>query len=962
MPALSRIAAMRWILTASAMLVQVLSSQSAWSQAVHSSLTKTIDANFKARSRLFADIPVVDDAVFARRLALDLTGMPLSNERLQAFLTETSTDKRPRLVDELLATPQSARHLATWLSMILLERRGAKVTSDDLWMGYLMEVVRQDKPLTDLTTDLLTATGEEGPKQTAARFLMDREGEPNLLTRDVGRVFLGRDMQCNQCHDHPLVDGYLQNDYQSLLAFLQPTSVVTVKQAGKDKSLLTEKTGGRVLFDSVFVKDDSQLTGPGLPGLAPATDPAVKPGNEYLQRSSPSSVARPVASRRAILAQQINDSPLFAQNWANRIWSIAFGRGIIHPPDFTHPENPPVDLDLLNALTDAFKSGGYRIRPVLRAIVLSRPYQSPFDLNGPLAQPTKPGDLAEMKSTLERFETELKNLEENFKKTRAEWNKAQAAAVPAQKARDALQAKLDEFGGKRDLALARLSEIAARLEQIGPQRQSLAEAKVAMDKALVSLTGDKELETAAKTLADKLTKIEAERVALTDEQGKKSVERRTAEEQLGSVQFQARTADHVLSPFMAEVLRLEKPFRLARRALDEKIQAITQQKNEIYWRETCNSYIKAERELRETSFQLAQIEPMASSVRMQLDIARKRQQELAELAARQTKGLKEARDAMTANQQSIEQAGIATRSLEKSKEALREAVRLSPELTELGQALSLIEKNIGVLNDKSAKAKESASRLATNVTEMEKTLAAAGTELGNQQKTIDRMATEITSLEGQLSALMKKRQGLDTELGTLTETVSRVASERFELAGLKPLSPESLAWSIMKATRVYDNYWKTESAALDKAKPPTEAQKKDAAWLAARDVEIEAAVYNKLKSYPGQFARLYGLGEGQPQSDFFASADQALYIANGGSVASWCMPSAGNPADLMIKAKSPAEAADALYMGVLGRRPDADESRLVAEAMARADAKTRATVARDLVWGLLASPEFRFNH
>ncbi|MFM7129701.1 MAG: hypothetical protein ACKO0V_10130, partial [bacterium] len=576
-----------------------------------------------------------------------------------------------------------------------------------------------------------------------------------------------------------------------------------------------------------------------------------------------------------------------------------------------------------------------------------------------LAQPTKPGDLAEMKSTLDRLESELKPLEETFKKTRAEWNKSQAAAVPAQKARDGLQAKLDEFGGKRDLALARLVEIAARLEQMGPQRQSLSDAKVAMDKAVASLTGDKELEAAAKTLTDKLTKLEAERVSLTDEQGKKAVERRSAEEQLGSVQFQARAAENLLSPLMAEFLRLEKPFRQARQALDDKIQAITLQKNEIYWRETCNSYIKADQELRGLTFQLAQIEPMASALREKLEKARRQQKDLSERAAAHSASLNQARAGMAANQQAIDQAGIAARSLEKSKEALRKATRQSPDLTELAQAQSLIEKNIGMLNEKAAKARSSATGQAARVAELEKSLKSAEAELGNHQKAVDVFAAESASLEGQVSAVAKKRQVLETELGTLTETVSRIAAERFELAGLKPLSPESLAWSIMKATRVYDNYWKTESAALEKAKPATEAQKKDAAWLAARDVEIEAAVYGKLKSYPTQFARLYGLGEGQPQSDFFASADQALYIANGGSVASWCMPSAGNPADLMIKAKTPGEAAEALYIGVLGRRPDSDESRLVAEALAKADAKTRATVARDLVWGLLASPEFR---
>ena len=110
------------------------------------------------------------------------------------------------------------------------------------------------------------------------------------------------------------------------------------------------------------------------------------------------------------------------------------------------------------------------------------------------------------------------------------------------------------------------------------------------------------------------------------------------------------------------------------------------------------------------------------------------------------------------------------------------------------------------------------------------------------------------------------------------------------------------------------------------------------------------------------FATLYGAGAGQPQADFFATADQALYLANGGAVAGWCMPSPGNPADGIMKAKTPQEAADALYFSVLGRKADADEAALVAKALAQATDKTRATIAADLVWGLMSSPEYRFNH
>jgi len=925
-------------------------------------LKTIIDDNFKARSHLFAEIPVVDDSVFARRVAIDLTGMPLSIDKLKSFLEDKSSDKRAKLVDELLATPQSARHLATWLSMILLERRSAKVANEDLWTAYLIDHVRNDKPLTELTNDLLTATGEEGPKQVAARFLMDREAEPNLLTRDVGRVFLGRDMQCNQCHDHPLVDGYLQNDYQSLLAFLQPTSVATVKLAGKDKTLLTEKNGGRVLFDSVFIKDDSLLTGPALFGLPPVTDPEIKPGNEYVQRQSPSTVAKPVASRRAALASQIVRSPYFAQNWSNRIWSIAFGRGVIHPPDFTHPENPPVDAELLKSLSEAFAAGGYRIKPVLRAIVLSRPYQSPFDLTGPMAQPTKPGDMAEMKSTLDRFTADLEKLEESFKKTRAEWNRSMAAAVPAQKARDALGAKLDEFGGKRDLAAARIAEIVGRLEQIGPQRSALTEAKNASAKAVATIAGDKELETAAKTLADKLAKLEAEQTALIDESAKKAVERRTAEEQLASVQFQARSAENTLAPLMAEVNRTESPFRMARKALDEKIQAITSLKNEIYWRETCNAYLKAESEIKDVAFQLAQIEPMFESQRNRRDSALKMQTGLASALDKIRADFKETESRQIMIQQQVQQTQLAIQSLEKSQEELRTAARLIPELNELGQIQSMIDKSRATLIQKNQLAQSSAVKIGEKAASLRQKQSDHETESAAAEKALATAESEFKMISDQLAALVKKRKDLDSSLDSLTETITRLGAERFELAGLKPLSPESLAWSIMKATGVYDNYWKTEQTALDKAKPVTDAQKSDSAFMAAREAEIEQTVYNKLKSYPTQFARLYGLGEGQPQADFFASADQALYFANGGSVASWCMPSAGNPADAMLKATTPAAAADALYIGVLGRQADANEIRLVSEALAKADTKTRASIAADLVWGLLASPEFRFNH
>jgi hypothetical protein len=251
--------------------------------------------------------------------------------------------------------------------------------------------------------------------------------------------------------------------------------------------------------------------------------------------------------------------------------------------------------------------------------------------------------------------------------------------------------------------------------------------------------------------------------------------------------------------------------------------------------------------------------------------------------------------------------------------------------------------------------RDDAKRLEASLAEAQAKIKTAG----EQYAVVSKKAELLTS---EMQTLASRREKANSASNELTDDLVRQATERFQMAALKPLSPESLAWSIMKTTKVYESYWAAETAALEKAKPPTAAQKADLGWNKERAYEIEAQVFAKLRSYPQHFATLYGAGAGQPQSDFFATADQALYLANGGAVAGWCMPSNGNPADGIVKAKTAQEAAEALYFGVLGRQPDKDEIAVVAKGLATATDKTRNTIASDMVWGLMTSPEYRFNH
>src|SRR5262245_42851366 len=242
------------------------------------------------------------DAEFLRRASIDLVGMPPTSDEARAFLADNSADKRERLVDRLFATPQFARRLAEMLDLMLMERRpNANVTADE-WQAWLLASVRQNKPWNVLAREILQADGDDPAQRPAARFALDRGSEPNLLTRDIGRIFFGRDMQCAQCHDHPLVGDYLQSDYHGLLAFIAPSYPLVRKEGDKQKTIQAEKAGGDLNFQSVFIKKPRR-TGARMPDGVVIDEPFLLPGDDYNVAPADNVKSVPKFSRRAKLAE-----------------------------------------------------------------------------------------------------------------------------------------------------------------------------------------------------------------------------------------------------------------------------------------------------------------------------------------------------------------------------------------------------------------------------------------------------------------------------------------------------------------------------------------------------------------------------------------------------------------------------------------------------------------------------------
>jgi hypothetical protein len=367
---------------------------------LHERIDRLIEAALARQLPGQAPAAPATDGEFLRRVWLDLAGTIPTAAEARAFLDDPSPYKRTALIDRLLEAPTFARRMQQVFDVMLMERRTDVYVPSGPWREFLRSAFADDRPYDVLVRQILTADGADPATRPAARFLLDREGDPNVLTRDIGRLFLGMDLQCCQCHDHPLIDDYKQQHYYGLYAFLSRTVVAGGKGAdGTIKpgsvAMLGEKAEGDVTFTSVFKKKVTHKTGPRVLEGKPVAEPPVAKGQEYLIPPDKDGKVRPVpvVSRRTLLGPSLAspESPAFARNIVNRLWALMMGRGIVHPVDLHHDANPPSNPELLDLLATQFVAMKYDIKAFLRELTMTRAYQRssepPPDSSPELAEP-----------------------------------------------------------------------------------------------------------------------------------------------------------------------------------------------------------------------------------------------------------------------------------------------------------------------------------------------------------------------------------------------------------------------------------------------------------------------------------------------------------------------------------------------------------------------------------------------
>jgi len=320
--------------------------------------------------------PLADDCTLIRRTSLDAMGRIPTVSEAKSYVESSEADKRGKLIDRVLASPDFAYQFRNELDTLLMG--GEKGNNND-WREYLLKSVRQQRSWDQMFRDMLVGNEDDPETKGATTFVRARARELDELTNETSTIFFGVNVSCAKCHDHPLVDDWKQDHYYGLASFFQRTYVTK-------KNVLAEKFSGEVKFKTTKGEDKVAkfmfLTGTVVEepvvevsaDLRKERDEEVK---KQMQDDKAGPAPRPDFSPRAKLVEialQPENNQFFARSIVNRVWAMLIGRGLVHPVDQMHSGNSASHPELLDWLTRDLIQHQFDLKRLVRGILLSQTY------------------------------------------------------------------------------------------------------------------------------------------------------------------------------------------------------------------------------------------------------------------------------------------------------------------------------------------------------------------------------------------------------------------------------------------------------------------------------------------------------------------------------------------------------------------------------------------------------------
>ena len=325
--------------------------------------------------------PEVDDSTWCRRVFLDVIGRVPTNKELQDFLDVKDKDKRANLVDQLLHddqyTEEYASHWSTvWTNMLIGQSGGNDRRSMISRVGmqkYLRDSFARNKPYDRMVYELVTASGSTKPGTEnfngAVNYLIDKVNEEKgvLATSSTSRLFLGQQVQCTQCHNHPFNQWKQQMFWEFNSFFRQSRSLRRFVDGTRDidhAELIDQDFAGEASDPS-----DALVFYELRNGLTRVAYPVFTDGKPIEVSGYVSDV-----NRREELGRMMLESENLDKMAVNRMWSMFLGFGFTKPVDDLGPHNPASHPELLSKLAAEFRKSSYDLKQLITWITLSRSY------------------------------------------------------------------------------------------------------------------------------------------------------------------------------------------------------------------------------------------------------------------------------------------------------------------------------------------------------------------------------------------------------------------------------------------------------------------------------------------------------------------------------------------------------------------------------------------------------------
>ncbi len=292
-----------------------------------------------------------DDATYLRRVTVDLCGRLPTVEEARAYATDTAPDKRDRLVDRLLKSPDYPAYFALkWGSILRNSNLAGADRASYAFHNWIKEMIARNRPYDEFVRGIVAASGEWADAPAINWFWQSRDDQLHQVTADTAQVFLGLRLQCAKCHHHPY-ERFSQDDYYGLAGFY---TRLGRKSFGEPPPYFSSPN---VTIGEVHPVTQQRIEPKYIDGEVAKFGPEEDPRHALVDW-----MAKP-------------ENPFFAKALVNRLWGHFYGRGLVHEVDDLRETNPPSNPELMAALAKEFLDHRFDVQHMIRLMVTSRVYQ-----------------------------------------------------------------------------------------------------------------------------------------------------------------------------------------------------------------------------------------------------------------------------------------------------------------------------------------------------------------------------------------------------------------------------------------------------------------------------------------------------------------------------------------------------------------------------------------------------------